>query len=120
MQSNEAKYVIDLGRRIRELREVQNSTQRAVAKRAGVARYIVSRLETGDYASPGLRTLLRVSEGLGLPLSNLMPDAPFSPTCTREGLARARLAGYARRLHHKDLELIIEMLAAVVNRSGPH
>ena len=71
----EHRYMVALGQRIRALREERSMTQQAVADLAGVATDMVSRLENGRYTSPGLRTLLRIADALGVSLSSVMPDA---------------------------------------------
>jgi transcriptional regulator with XRE-family HTH domain len=114
----ERQYMVDLGRRIRALREERRLTQHAVAERAGVASDMVSRLENGHYTSPGVRTLLRVSEGLGVPVAVMMPDAAYTPMTSEESLARARLAGLTHRLRFQDLDLIADIVNVVVLRAG--
>ena len=55
---HERRYMVKLGLRIRAIREERGLTQQAVARSAGIATDMVSRLENGHYTSPGLRTLL--------------------------------------------------------------
>lgn len=106
-----------LGQRIRGLRDERGYTQHEVAAAAGVATDMVSRLENGHYTSPGLRTLVRIADGLGVSVSALLPDGgPLAGS--PEAVYRARLMTLAHRARSQDLELIVELAAAVVNRSG--
>lgn len=56
-----------VGKRVRELREAQGMSARALAERAGVTPAYVSRLE-GGRLSPTIATLSRVTEALREPL----------------------------------------------------
>lgn len=107
----------ELGKRIRVAREQRGMTQKEAAQAAGIATDMISRLENGRYRSPGLRTLIRIADGLGAPVSDLLPDtsgeAQASPT---EMSHRARLIALAHRAEPKDLELIVEIASLIVNR----
>jgi len=113
---HEKAYMAELGQRLRSLREERGLTQQALAKAAGIATDMVSRLENGHYSSPGLRTLLRIADGMGLPVSTLLPDVDAVNHSTPEGSLRARLATIAHRVEMDDLELLVEIAAAIVAR----
>lgn len=115
----ERTYMFELGARLRLLREERGLTQQALARAAGIATDMVSRLENGHYASPGLRTLRRIADGLGLPVSAVLPEANADSHATPEGALRARLLSVAQGLDLDDLELLIDIGAAIVNRRGP-
>jgi len=106
----------ELGHRLRTLREERGLTQQALARAAGVATDMVSRLENGRYSSPGLRTLLRVADGLGLPLSTLLPSLDLVPHTSPDRSLRSRLALVAQRLDVDDLELLLDIAQAIVSR----
>ncbi len=93
-------------------------TQQAVADLAGVATDMVSRLENGRYTSPGLRTLLRIADALGVSLSSVMPDAGGVIAGSHESALKARLITLAHRARTQDLELIVDLATTVLNRSG--
>ena len=53
-----------------EVRKAKGFTQESLAKRSGVHRVSIARYETGK-ASPNLRTLERLSDALGVPITAL-------------------------------------------------
>lgn len=108
--------MIELGHRIRSAREERGLTQRAAAEAAGIATDMISRLENGRYTSPGLRTLLRIAEGLGTTVASLLPDVPANQGTVESGL-RTRLLATVSRAEPKDLELLVQIAGAVVARS---
>lgn len=112
----ERRYMAELGHRIRALREERRMTQQALASAAGIATDMVSRLENGHYTSPGLRTLVRIADGLGLSVSSLLPDAPGPSGTSPEAVMMARLGAVARRASRDELELIVELAATVTGR----
>lgn len=57
---------------IRRLREAQGLTQAALARRAGLSRMHVIRIERDDI-SPSLDTLEKVGRALGVTVRNLLP-----------------------------------------------
>ena len=114
-EQNERQYMVELGHRIRVAREQRGMTQKQAARAAGIATDMISRLENGRYQSPGLRTLLRIAEGLGTPVSELLPDSTHEPS--NEAPFRARLVALTHRAEPRDLELIVEIASTIVNRS---
>lgn len=60
-----------LGKRIQGLRKARGLSQAEAARRAGVGRVTLARLEKGEQ-SPTLETLERLSAGLALPLARLL------------------------------------------------
>jgi transcriptional regulator with XRE-family HTH domain len=113
----ERDYMAELGKRIRIAREQRGMTQKEAAQAAGIATDMISRLENGRYQSPGLRTLVRIAEGLGAPVSELLPDAsPEAQASPTEMSHRARLIALTHRAEPKDLELIVEIASLIVNR----
>ena len=93
-------------------------TQKQAAQAAGIATDMISRLENGRYQSPGLRTLLRIAEGLGASVSELLPEAGIeSQPSSVELSQRARLIALAHRAEPRDLELIVEIASVIVNRT---
>lgn len=115
-ERHERRYMIELGQRIRAAREERGLTQRAAAEAAGIATDMISRLENGRYTSPGLRTLLRIADGLGTSIASLLPDVPANQATAENGL-RARLMSLVGRADAKDLELIVELAATVLAKS---
>jgi transcriptional regulator with XRE-family HTH domain len=82
-----------LGSRLRALRLSRNESQEALARRAGVGKATLQRLEEGR--SGTIVTLLRVLRALGLDdLDGLVPEVANSPLAEargeRQGRVRAR------------------------------
>lgn len=106
-ERRETRFVRELGRRLRDHRESRGLTQAQLAKRAGVTADMLSRLENGRFQSPGMRTILRVADALGVSVGALLPDAPKSGA--GQDPIRARLRGLSLRLHPDDAELLLEI-----------
>ena len=112
--------MVKLGQRIRAIREERGLTQQAVARSAGIATDMISRLENGHYTSPGLRTLLRVAEGMGVSLGALLPDASGVPSTAPESALKLRLNSLAHRAEPPDLELLVYIAGVILGRSQRH
>lgn len=115
-EQHERRYMVRLGQRIRSVREEAGLTQQAVARSAGIATDMVSRLENGHYTSPGLRTLLRIAGGMGVSLTALLPDAP-SASAAPENALKSRLGALAHRAEPHELDLLVDIAAVVLGRS---
>lgn len=114
----EKRYMAALAQRIRAVREERGLTQQAVARAAGIASDMVSRLENGHYTSPGLRTLLRIADGMGVPLAALLPEVP-GPTASPESTLLAMLHSLAQRAEPRELELLLDIARVVIGRDRP-
>lgn len=64
---------------VRRLRQQAGLTQEALAKRAGLARPNLARVESGRYR-PSLETLERIASALGQPVSVLIAAPPALPS----------------------------------------
>jgi transcriptional regulator with XRE-family HTH domain len=112
---HERSYMSELGQRLRSLREERGMTQHALARAAGIATDMVSRLENGHYTSPGLRTLVRLADGMGVGVAALLPElAGAASARDPDAAARARLQALLARASTGDVELIAELAAAVL------
>jgi len=107
---DEERYMAELGRRIRILRERRDLTQQHLARLSGIAPDMVSRIENGHYRSPGLRTLLRIADGLDIPLCELFPG----PTSDDPSSARGRLLTLIEALDPDELQLATQLIATVL------
>lgn len=116
-EAHERRYMVRLGQRIRAVREERGLTQQAVARSAGIATDMVSRLENGHYTSPGLRTLLRIAEGMGVSLAMLLPDAPGPPSSAPESALKSKLGALAHRAEPHELDLLVDIASVIVGRS---
>jgi transcriptional regulator with XRE-family HTH domain len=65
--------LLALGKRLRELRAKQGLSQEAFADYCGLHRTAMSLIERGKRV-PSLRTLLTLSQGFGISLSELLKD----------------------------------------------
>lgn len=113
--AHERRYMAALAHRIRTIREERGLTQQAVARAAGIATDMVSRLENGHYTSPGLRTLVRIAEGMNVSLAELLPELS-GPAATPESALLAQLNALAVRADLHELELIVDLARVVVGR----
>lgn len=114
-EQHERRYMAALAQRLRAVREERGLTQQAVARAAGIASDMVSRLENGHYTSPGLRTLLRIADGIGVPLAALLPGIP-GPASSPESALLALLHSVTQRAETHELELLLDLARVVVGR----
>lgn len=100
---NDKALLILLGERINRQRLNQDITQAELAKRAGVARIVVQRLESGLGCK--LENLIRILRALGLlqQLETFLPDQGPSPIqlAKLKGYERQRASGGRRRVKGK-------------------
>lgn len=69
---NEAKYLLEIGNKIRTRRNDLGVSQQELADNADVAKSTVQRIEKGDL-NPTIIVLLKVSKGLSMDLCDLLP-----------------------------------------------
>jgi transcriptional regulator with XRE-family HTH domain len=67
------QVLLALGKRLRDLRAKQGFSQEAFADRCGLHRTAMSLIERGKRV-PSLRTLLTLSQGFGISLSELLKE----------------------------------------------
>ena len=67
------QVLLALGKRLRQLRAERGVSQEAFADMCGLHRTAMSLLERGKRV-PSLRTLLTISQGFGISLSDLLED----------------------------------------------
>ena len=67
------EVLLALGRRMRQLRAKQGFSQEAFADHCGLHRTAMSLIERGKRV-PSLRTLLTLSQGFGISVSELLKD----------------------------------------------
>lgn len=108
-------YMLALGKRIRSVREARAMTQSECAQRCGLGADVVSRLENGRYTNPGLRTLIRLAEGLSVRPNDLLPDGP-EPAKLRG--PQARISALLHQANPKQLELLEELAQSVLKHGG--
>ncbi len=83
---------------VRSMRSKKGLTQPELAKRAGLAKSVIFKLESDD-ANPSLHTLIAVADGLGISLSTMVAKLSMSTRhATRVGPSReAKAADAAAR-----------------------
>ena len=116
--ASERRYMGELGQRLRTIREERDLTQHALAKVSGIAADMISRLENGHYTTPGLRTLLRLADGLGVGVSELLPETVYEDLVSRETLQRARLTALLKQASASEIELILGIAAVILEQRG--
>ncbi len=88
-----------IGDRLRELREQKQFTQGEVAKRTGLLKPYISRVENG-HSVPGLETLEKFARALEVPMYQLFLDvegAPKLPHLPKRKAANGKLWGSSGR-----------------------
>ncbi len=66
---------VDVGNRLRELRQERNLSMRAVARASGLSTNALSMIERGK-ASPSVSTLFKISDALNLPITTFFRAEP--------------------------------------------
>jgi transcriptional regulator with XRE-family HTH domain len=70
--------VMDIGKRLKELREAKNLSQGDIERRSGLLRSYISRVE-GGYTVPSLATLERFAKALGVEPYQLLYQSELRP-----------------------------------------
>lgn len=111
---------MNIGKRLRELRETEGLSQGDIEKRTGLFRSYVSRVECG-HTTPSLDTLERWAKGLRVPIYQLF----VVNGVTGRGKATVRLTdedqrllGLLKRMNETDRRLFISMVSMVVKFGG--
>jgi transcriptional regulator with XRE-family HTH domain len=94
---------MEIGQKLRELREEKHFSQGDIAKKAGLLQCYVSRVERGR-TIPNVETLEKFANVLGIPLYRLFTDGesvrmPKLPSARSEYAPRARQGKQHRYLH---------------------
>lgn len=91
---------MNIGERIRSLREAKGFSQGDIEKRSGLLRSYISRVE-GGYTAPSLATIDKFAKALGVqPYQMLLNDgAKRRPTSSREDRAVSRSANRLLRTY---------------------
>ena len=92
---------VQLGQRVKSLRERQQLSLRALAARSGVSINAISRIERGE-TSPTVASLRRLAAALGQPIGAFFPDGPARA---------AAVVRRDRRLRSEGEGVVLESLA---------
>lgn len=117
---------MDVGSRLRHVREKFGLSQRELAKRAGVTNGTISLIEQ-NRVSPSVSSLMKVLEGLPMTLAefftfDLAPQAPtpFYPKACQPNVGREQISFFLVGLNHpnRNLTLLREIFSPGAN-TGP-
>jgi transcriptional regulator with XRE-family HTH domain len=114
---------VDIGKRLRELREAKGLSQSDVEDRSGLARTHVSKVENG-HSTPTLQLLERWANALDVELCQLFtvghgqPEAPVLPERIPAGAQERTLLGLFGRMAVEDRALLISLARDSVKRKG--
>ncbi|HVJ50328.1 helix-turn-helix transcriptional regulator [Desulfitobacterium sp.] len=121
--------MLELGKKIKELRKNKNYSARELSERSGVARSLISQLETGKRQSTSMDTVYRLAKALDVTLSYLFTEEPSAdfPSAYRQAndsshfslnekslpyldtLQRAQKAGLSPELLNELIDLILRI-----------
>jgi transcriptional regulator with XRE-family HTH domain len=116
---------MDIGKRLRELREAKRLSQGDIKKRTGLLWCYVSRVECG-HTVPKLETLEKWAKALDLELYQLFyqgkgePVAPKVAERTAPQRMEIKLLDLFRRMPEKDKVLFVALARDAVKTRGKH
>jgi transcriptional regulator with XRE-family HTH domain len=95
--------VIELGKRLEQLRELRGESLHSTALKAGIAKSYLAKLERGQVENPGLRTLASVAGALSTTVADLL--APVQGTAATAEGSGTSLAEYEQLVQNLPREL---------------
>jgi transcriptional regulator with XRE-family HTH domain len=107
---------MDVGKRLRALREVKGLSQGDIERRSGLLRSYISRVE-GGYTAPSLTTLEKFAKALEVETYQLLfqgegrPSAPKVPEQASLGKPVKRLAKMFETMSSTNRKLLLSMAA---------
>jgi transcriptional regulator with XRE-family HTH domain len=125
---------MEIGSKLRELREAKNLSQGDIEKRTGLVRAYTSRVEHG-HTVPSIGTLEKYARALEIPLYRLFTDedsvrmpklqqpqddrSSWGSRSNERG-AFQTLAKALSRMDERDRKLLLSMAQGMARRSGKH
>ena len=113
---------MQIGQRIRELREKRGLSQGDVERATGMLRAYLSRVEQG-HTVPSLESIERFSAALGLPIHEMFRSVPADNHQTmdvrNEDAFLALLSGYVRKMNAADRQLFMSLARWFSRRKQP-
>jgi transcriptional regulator with XRE-family HTH domain len=67
--------MVTVGQKIREIRVAKRLTQEQIEQRTGIKREYLSKIETGGLPNITIKTLKKITDALGVPLSRFFREA---------------------------------------------
>ena len=116
---------MDIGKRLREVREAKGYSQDDIERRTGLLRCYVSRVECG-HTLPEVGTLERWAKALDLELYQIFyqgkgePMAPEVAEPTRRNTREGTLLNLFRRMPERDRSLFLALARKAVKRWEKH
>lgn len=74
--------MLELGRRLKEIRKDKNLSAAELSKQSGVARSLISQIESGKRQSTSIDTVYRLAKALDVPVASLLSEVPSSQLIT--------------------------------------
>jgi transcriptional regulator with XRE-family HTH domain len=123
---------MEIGVKLRELREAKNLSQGDIEKRTGLIRCYTSRVENG-YTVPSIGTLEKYANALGIPLyrfftdeeSVVKPKLPKGESDSslwgsrgKDRAAFQKLAKALSRMDERERKLLLNMAHGMARRGG--
>ncbi|HUZ46334.1 MAG TPA: helix-turn-helix transcriptional regulator [Terriglobia bacterium] len=105
---------MDIGKRIRTLREAKGLSQGDIEKRSGLLRSYISRVE-GGYTAPSLSTMDKFAKALEVDSYQLLfrgsgrPTAPRIPPHVSQSKSMRKLAKYFENMSTANRKLILTL-----------
>lgn len=91
----DATYLNDLGQRVRRIRAIRGMSRKVLAKTSGISERYIAQLEGGT-GNVSIVLLRRIARTLGMPVEDLVMDAPADWLAVRELLRTAAPERVAR------------------------
>jgi transcriptional regulator with XRE-family HTH domain len=110
-------FLVEIGHRLRKLRQAANLTQGQLASLAGVARETVSRIESGTYNDIGVKKLHTLLGLVGGELVVQPTQRAGAPDYVRRAVSAANIS-LRERLHADELVQALITGKAAPNRAG--
>jgi transcriptional regulator with XRE-family HTH domain len=115
--------IVEIGRRLRELRESRNLSQGDLEVRTGLLRCYTSRVETGHIV-PGVDTIEKYANALGIPLSAffsidanppgveppLIPQKSDWGSTPRERFQNRKIVSALTMMEDQDRQLVLALV----------
>lgn len=98
-----------LSAKLKELREAKGATQRQVAAAVGVSRFMIIRLENGQFKRPDSMVVTRLADHFGVSVEELLGELPDDLVPDVESMLRR-----AGRLDARDRVLLDRIIRQMV------
>ena len=97
----------EFGLWLQQKREAEGLSQAKLAKKAGLNRAIINKIENG-YSEPGLKTLVKIADALNMPIEQLIRIF-LNKKAPQDTIEIEELLYYLQQLSSEDRREIIEL-----------